>query len=126
MVYFETQNRLKKETKIRIILGSIFGLSLAGFGGQTGPGRPTIARKISFGEVLGRLGTAALRFWPFWFRFGALSGRPRDHARLILDPSVGSKLGFGTDFVPKMTLKSDFRLLFVVGCLSNQSKRPAD
>ena len=78
------------------------------------------AGKISFGESLGRLGAAALRFCPSWFCFGPLLGRFWDHPGMVFGSQGGLQIGFWADFVPKMTFKSDFGLVFIFGCLTNQ------
>ena len=78
------------------------------WGPKTAPDRRTIAVEISSGGLPGRLGDAALRFCPSWFRFGPLLGRFWDHLGPILAPKMLPELDFGLILVPKMSLKSDF------------------
>ena len=76
-------------------------------GPKTTPGRAGIARKISSGGVLGRLGVAALRFCASWLRLGPLLGRFLGHLGPILAPKMAPESDFGPTLAPKMALKSD-------------------
>ena len=98
LVYFGAQNRSKRKSKIRSILGSIFGLSLAGFGPQNRPrlgqdseedfvrggSRVVLVSCFAFLSLLAQSwASSGPIFGPSWADFG---------------PQDGSGIGFWADF----------------------------